>query len=153
MLFLVFQLGRDWYALQSTHAVEILPRVLAKEIPQSPNGVAGVFNYHGTPVPLIDLAAFASGEPSRSRMSTRIILIDYAEPTGQTHLLGLIAEEATDTIRREESDFVDAGVSTDGAPYLGRVTKDRRGLIQRFEPSRLLPQSIRDVLFRPPAEA
>src|SRR5450432_366256 len=153
MLFLTFQLGKDCYALDTAHVVEVMPRVTCKEIPQTPPGVAGVFNYHGGPVPLIDLAALSLGRPSRAQMSTRIILVNYIEPNGETHLLGLLAEQATDTIRREKTDFVDAGVSADGAPFLGPVTKDKRGLIQLIEPGKLLPQSLCDRLFQQPAEA
>lgn len=152
MLFLIFQLGRDWYALQTAQIVEVLPRVRCKEIPQAPEGVAGVFNYHGAPVPLIDLAALSFGKPSRLQMSTRAILINYVEPGGEAHLLGLLAEQATETIRREQSDFIEASVTAEGAPYLGPVTKDKRGLIQLIEPRRLLSQSVRDALFRETAE-
>ena len=153
MLFLIFQLGKDWYALDTAQIVEVLPRLACKEIPQAPAGVAGVFNYHGDPVPLVDLADLSLGNQSRGQMSTRIILVNYIEPSGETHLLGLLAEQTTETIRREKTDFVDAGVSADGAPFLGPVTKDKRGLIQLIEPGKLLPQSLCDALFRQPVEA
>jgi chemotaxis-related protein WspB len=45
--------------------VEVLPLVHAKRIPQSPAGMAGIFDYHGAPVPLIDLAELALGKPSQ----------------------------------------------------------------------------------------
>lgn len=153
MLFLTFQLGKDWYALQASEVVEVLPRVHCKIIPRAPAGVAGVFTYHGAPVPLIDLAALSLGKPSRPRMSTRIILINYTGPAGKTHRLGLLAEQATAAIRREKSDFVEASVTGDGAPYLGRVTKDPRGLIQLIEPRRLLSPEVCDALFRETVEA
>ena len=127
MLFLIFQLGQDFYALDTAQVVEVVPMLRCKEIPQAPAGVAGILNYHGEPVPLIDLAALSLGKSSRPRMSTRIILVNYAEAGGEMHLLGLLAEQTTETIHREETDFVDAGVAADGTPYLGRVTKVNRG--------------------------
>jgi chemotaxis-related protein WspB len=153
MLFLLFQLGKDRYALDTAQVVEVLPTVKLKEIPQAPAGVAGAFNYHGAPVPMIDLAALALGQPSRARMSTRIILVNYTEPGGETHLLGLLAERTTETIRREAADFVDAGVAVDAAPYLGPVTTDAQGMIQRIEINQLLTAQVRDLLFRQPIEA
>lgn len=153
MLFLVFQLGKDCYALNTSQVVEVLPMVRCKQIPAAPAGVAGVFNYRGQPVPLIDLAALSLGKSSRSRMSTRIILVNYLEESGETHLLGLLAEQTTETIRREETDFVDAGVAADGAPYLGPVTNAARGIIQRVEINQLLNDDVRDLLFRQPLEA
>ena len=65
MLFLVFQLGKDRYAIEAHQVIEVLHLVNVKQIPQAPAGVAGVFDYHGASVPLIDLAELALGKPSR----------------------------------------------------------------------------------------
>ena len=152
MLFLVLHLGKERYALDTSQVKEVLPLVSFRPLPQAVTGIAGIFNYHGATVPLVDLAALALGCASQARMSTRIILVEYKPAAGGTHLLGLLAERTTETIRREESDFADAGVAVDGAPYLGPVTRDARGLIQRVEVNRLLSDSVRDVLFRQPLE-
>ena len=149
-LFLLFQLGRDHYALDARAVVEVLPLVNLKQIPQAPPGVAGVFDYRGAPVPVIDLTALTFGRAAPPRPSTRIVLVHYGAG-GEAHLLGLIAERATDTIRREPSEFVDAGVKADGAEYLGPVTADPRGFIQRIEIDRLLTPAVRDALFAAPA--
>lgn len=148
MLFLIFHLGEDWYALKSAEIVQVLPHVAWKVIPQAPPGVAGVINYHGTPVPLIDPKALSLGQAAARHMSTRIILFNYLASDGETHLLGLLAEQTTETIRREINDFVDAGVPADRAPYLGPVTNDERGLIQLIEPRKLLSPALCELLFR-----
>ena len=153
MLFLVFQIGRDRYALDTTQVVEVLPLVTHKNMPQAAAGVAGAFTYHGAPVPLIDLAELSLGNPSRMLMSTRIILVKYLEQGSEPHLLGLLAEQAIETIRRKPGDFVDAGVTVDSAPYLGPVTTDAGRMIQRIEINHLLPATIRDLLFRQPMES
>src|SRR5579883_332383 len=119
MLYLMFQLGQDRYALHTRQVVEVLPMVRVKEIPQAEEGVVGVFDYRGTPVPLLDLSTLAFKKASRARMSTRIILIDYEAESGQKHLLGLLAEKATETLRRSEEEFVASGVDVPAAPYLG----------------------------------
>jgi chemotaxis-related protein WspB len=147
MLFLLFQLGTDRYALEAGQVVEVLPLINFKRIPNAPSSVAGVFNFHGTPVPLIDLTELALGRPSQARMSTRIVLINYLIESGERHLLGLIAEYVMETLQRAESDFVDSGVSAIDSPYLGSVMTDKDGIVQRIEVSRLLPQSLREQLF------
>ena len=122
MLFLQFQLGKDRYALDSSQVVEVLPLLGIKQIPQAPAGVAGAFNYRGKPVPVIDLSELALGRPARLHMSTRIIIVRYPDGNGTQHLLGLIAEKATETVRRDPADFADSGVVNDGAPYqIGRA--------------------------------
>jgi len=150
MLFLVFQLGKDRYAIDAAQVVEVLPLVNVKLVPQAPAGVAGIFDYHGTPVPLIDLAAHALGRPSRMWMSTRIILVNCGAEPDRTRLLGVLAEHATETLRRTAEDFTDAGVAASDTSYFGAVTKDAGGIIQRIEIRNLLSESLRTQLFHPP---
>jgi chemotaxis-related protein WspB len=149
MLFLLFQIGNDRYALEARQAVEVLPFVALKKIPQAPRGVAGIFNYRGRPVPALDLTELTFGRPSRQRLSTRIILVQYehSDRPGKPRLLGLIAEQATSMMRREERDFVDPGVRSNAAPYLGPVIMDDKGVIQLLRAQHLLAESVRDLLF------
>ncbi len=150
MLFLLFQLGEDRYALDTGRVVEVLPLVAITPIPKAPAGVAGLFNYHGAPVPAIDLSQLTMGRPARNRLNTRIVMVHYPDGRGKTHLLGLIAEKVTETVRREPADFVASGVTTDRAPYLGPVATDARGVLQWIDVEWLLPASVRDVLFTLP---
>jgi chemotaxis-related protein WspB len=150
MLFLLFELGQDRYALRADCIVEVLPLVAVRKIPQAPAGVAGVFNYCGAPVPVIDLSELVLGRRARIRLSTRIVLVHYADEGEKPHLLGLIAENATETLRRELSDFSESGITNDEAPYLGPVTSDARGLIQWIEVNSLLSASVRELLFTQP---
>jgi chemotaxis-related protein WspB len=148
MLLLVFQLGGDRYALDVAAVNEVLPFVAVRPIPLAPEGIAGVFDYRGTPVPVVDLSALTLGRRAERNLSTRIVVVNYPDGAGETRHLGVIAEKATQTIRREAGDFSDAGVRSDGGAYLGPVTRDDAGLVQRVDVTRLLPASVRDALFR-----
>jgi len=150
MLFLVFELARDRYVLEIGQVAEVLPLLDIRPMPQAPTAVAGILNYHGTSVPVIDVSQLTLGRPAERRLSTRIILIHYPDADGKPRLLGLIAERATQTMRREEKDFVASGVTSDGASYLGPVVADARGLLQWIDVGTLLPPAIRDVLFKQP---
>lgn len=152
MLLLIFQLGTHRFALDTREVVRVLPLVDYRPVPMAPAGVAGIFNHHGTPVPLVDLTAMALGGPSAHRLSTRIILVSF-EDAGSRHLLGLLAEKTTETLRRTEADFADSGVVVADAPWLGPVTRDAHGLIQRVEVNALLSDEVRAVLFRQPLTA
>ena len=81
-------------------------------------------------------------------MSTRIILVKYPLENEHPRLLGLIAEHATTMMRRPSQDFIETGVQSDTAPYLGRVAQDARGIVQWIEVERLLTSEVREVLFR-----
>ena len=144
MLFLKFRIGSESYALDTTQIAEVLPLLEITRVPQTPAGVAGLINYRGRPVPVIDMSELMLGEPGRPHISTRLILVRYGE-----HLLGLIAEQATETIRREAESFTDSGLASDAAPYLGPVTQDGGRLIRRIDVQKLLPPAVSSVLFRP----
>ncbi len=152
MLFLLFELGHDRYAVDVRQIAEVLPLVELKRIPQAPPEIAGVFNHRGAPVPAIDLCQLVLGRPSVRRLSTRLILVHYPDHAGETHLLGLIAERATQTVRHEPSDFVASGVTGVGAPHLGPVVADAHGLLQWIDVQGLLPPSFRDLLFNEPKD-
>jgi len=147
MLFLMFQLGKDRYVLEAGKVVEVLPLLALKSMPQAPKGVAGIFNYRGRPVPVVDLSELTLGQPASPRLSTRIILVNYEGEAGKRQLIGLIAEHATEIVRKERKDFVDSGMKLGHAPYLGPIAMDGGGVIQWIHEQKLLPPPVRDVLF------
>ncbi len=147
MLFLVFQVGSDRYALDTSRIVEVIPYLALKQVPQSPKGVAGLFNYRGQPVPALDLCDLMLDHRARERLSTRIIIVRFPLAPGQDRLLGLIVENATETIRKNANEFVESGMRIGNAPYLGPVIMDGKGVIQWLHEHRLLEESVRDLLF------
>lgn len=147
MLFLLFQLGSDRYAMPARDVAEVLPLVALKEVPGAPRGVAGLMDYRGAPVPVIDLTALALGRPAARRVSTRLFMARYASPGGGERLLGFIAEHATEMLRKAPEEFQPAGVRSAETRYLGPVLPDPRGLIQRVEIAALLSDELRAALF------
>jgi chemotaxis-related protein WspB len=147
MLFLLFQIGQGRYALDARQIVEVLPLVSITSLPQAPVGVAGVFMYRGVLVPVIDVNQLTVGRPAPSRLNTRIVVVHFPDGDGETRCVGLIAERATETLRRDAADFAASGVANDQTPYLGPVTTDARGLVQRMDVEKLLPAAVRRMLF------
>ncbi len=152
MLFLLFQLGKDRYALQAQRVVEVVPLVALKRLPQAPKGVAGVFNYRGRPVLAVDLGELTVGQPACERLSTRIIIVQYPDGAGRNHLLGLVAEHATEMLRKDTTDFVEPAPKVPSAPYLGPMLMDSQGPVHWLHEQRLLSEPVRDLLFSIPAE-
>jgi chemotaxis-related protein WspB len=106
-----------------------------------------LFTYRGAPIPLLDLTELALGKRSQIKMSSRIIVTEYAEDNGQRHSIGVLAERVTETIRRSEADFNDSGVRAGGAPFLGPLLVEESSMIQRVEIKQLLPEAVRAQLF------
>ena len=122
MLFVLFQLGKNRYALEASRVVEVVPLLALKPFPQAPRGVAGIFVYRGQPVPALDLCELTLGRPALEHLSTRILIVQHSKTAG-------------------EKEFVDAGVKLASAPFLGPVLMDEQGIIQLLDAQKLLDAS------------
>ncbi|CAJ0858032.1 hypothetical protein R20233_00554 [Ralstonia sp. LMG 32965] len=149
MLYLLFQLDGDRYALNVAQIAEVLPLAAAKSIPGAPAWVAGVIERHGSPVPVIDLPQLALGRPARPLRSTRLALVRYeADVRGDdAPLLGLMLEHATHTRRIDDAGFARSGVATPNARWLGPVASLDDGLVQRVDTEAMLDAHVRELLF------
>jgi len=151
MLFVLFQLGSDRYALPASDVAEVLPMMSVKALPGAPVGVAGLIDYHGRAVPAIDLSLLALGRAAERLASTRFLIVTYQLAPGDERLLCLIAERATEMMTREPEEFRPANVAVDATRYLGPVAHDAHGLIQRVEVRALLTAEVCAALFPEPA--
>jgi chemotaxis-related protein WspB len=145
VLFLLLKIGHDTYALDARQIAHVLSLVHVAPLANAPRGLAGVFNYRGTLVPAVDLSAMRSTAPARPQFSTRVVLINYPHGTS-TRLVGLIAEQATDVIRRAPSEFVAPGLAATSAAR-GSVMDGRYGVVQWIDAPALLTPEVRNNLF------
>ena len=148
MLFLLFKIGGDRYAIEATRVLEVVPLLELKRLPHPLEGVTGVFNYRGQPVPAVDLSYITTGVPAAERLSTRIIVVNHEPATGKPQPVGLIAEQATETLQCNSSDFAERQAPPGAAPYLGPILPHERGSVQWVYEQRLLPEPVRQQLFR-----
>lgn len=148
MLHVLFHLDDQRYALETGRLIEIVPFVELRALPRAPACVAGLFDYRGRTVPVIDLTGLALGRASRVLHSTRILIIDYPTRAGATRPLGLLAERVVETLKLEPEAFHDTGVEIPDAHYLGRVARDERGLLQALDTDALLAPEVEALLFQ-----
>jgi len=147
MLFLIFQIGNERYALDAAQVAVVLPPAPCKQVPEAPPWVRGIFSHEGSNVPVLDVSMLALGTPAAARLSTRMVLVRYT-PEGKTpQLLGLIVERATDTLRCEAADFTGSGLAHDNARYLGPVMRHGDGLIQWVKVADMLDAEVQALLF------
>jgi len=158
MLFLLFELDGDRYALAAAEIVEVLPLQPVKAIPGAPAWVAGIFERQGQLVPVLDVSRLALGRDALRLRSTRLVVARYvAAPVdhaavqrgdrGPENQLGLIVERATRTRRIEPDHFVASGVATPHARWLGPVATDAVGLVQWVQVQHMLDDSVKSMLF------
>jgi chemotaxis-related protein WspB len=157
-MLLRFVVGDDSYGVDVTQVVELVPYIALKRIPRAPDYVAGLLNYRGSSVPVIDITKLASGRASRTWLSTRVIVVKsrQPQPDGTDNLLGLLAEQVTRTVKIPESAFSSAGLERLEAEHsscLGDVAVTPKGIIQRIEVEQLLSMQTRAELFQTTSRA
>ncbi|MBE9039742.1 purine-binding chemotaxis protein CheW [Oscillatoriales cyanobacterium LEGE 11467] len=136
---LIFYVGKERYALDCSHVIEVIPMVSLRRVPQAPDCVAGVLNYRMTMLPVLDLSQLICGSPSRCTLSTRIAIVEYRDVARTLYCLGIIAEGMTEALTLSESQCVHQGMQLENAPYLGKTIVDDRGTIQCISLENLLP--------------
>ncbi|VAW75778.1 hypothetical protein MNBD_GAMMA15-2482 [hydrothermal vent metagenome] len=151
MLMLLFQLGNSRYAVPAREVVEIASMVELEPLPKTPDYIAGLFNYRGQHVPVIDLCRLLNNQACSNRITTRMILVEFPLSAGGTRTLGLLAERVTETLQLDESEFTDTGISIADAPFIGHAAHTDQGLVQRLSVTDLVPTDVQLQLY--PAEA
>ena len=101
---LLFYIGDDRYALAARQVVEVISLVELKKLARSPKYLAGLLDYRGKIIPVIDLCQLLSRRSYQPYLSTRIIIVNYAFNKENLSLLGVIAERVTETLELQETD-------------------------------------------------
>ncbi|MBV8260003.1 MAG: chemotaxis protein CheW [Paraburkholderia sp.] len=154
MLFLLFELDGERYALDAREIAHVLPLAPVRAFPGTPAYIAGVIDCEGEPVPVVDLPMLALGRPARALMSTRLVLVyDHGGDSGSSappRRLALLLECATRTQSIAHGRFAEGGIATPEARWLGPVARDEHGFVQWLKVAQLLDARVRALLFPDP---
>ena len=153
MLWIVFNVGEACYAMDARQVIEVVPLVTLRACPGAPAYIAGLANYRGTGVPIMDLGRLVGDAPCTVYLSTRIILTSYAGGGNQKRIIGLLAETVTNTEEREEADFSQNNVAVPGTSCLGKLAVSGTGFIQRIVVAQLVPKELEQMLFTEPEKS
>lgn len=148
MLALSLHIGSENYAVPVTQVAEVLPLTALLKIPLAPDYIAGLLDFRGTPVPIVDLCALLTGNKHKKVLTTRIILIDYQYRHGSNKLLGLIAEKVTETLQITAEELKQSGVSLEDTPYLGTLINHNEVITQLIDANALLTDDVHNILFQ-----
>lgn len=146
---LLFRVGSDRYAVETTSVVKVIPRVELTPYQGASPVVAGRFNYQGQIVPVLDLSQLLGNTCSRAVLSSRIILV--CPNANQSRLLGLLVEHVTETLTIDQVDQIDQ--VEDGLlsqqPYLGSALLKQQDIIQCLRVDQLLSEQVYNSLLVP----
>ena len=146
MLLVLFQLQDDAYAIDSAKVIEVIPFLMTQKIPMTPKFITGMVNYRGNPVPVIDLGLLLNEKPCRQQLSTRIILISVSVGQKFKKIIGLLAENVTETIKTPK-EWYPTKPTTDQGPSFLDSTITRHPMLRWFDPEQILPEDIPGLSF------
>ena len=147
MLLLLFHIDDDAYGIDLSQIVEVVPLVTLTKLPYSPDCVAGIFNFRGCIAPVIDLTELLAGRQSKELLSTRIIIVNFKDHKSQLRQLGLLAEQATETMACNPADIQTSGVGSAEARYLRDILLTSGGMIHIINIENVLSKKIQELLF------
>ncbi|MBI5826492.1 MAG: purine-binding chemotaxis protein CheW [Deltaproteobacteria bacterium] len=147
MLYLQFKIGGERYIIEAKDVMEIVPFAHLKKVPGAPGYVAGLLNYRGSSIPVIDVCHLMSGKGCEVKLGSRIALVNYLKDGGKKACIGLLIEHMTETVSLRESDFKASGVNLKDHAYLGGVVMDDAAIVQRLNVDKILPDEAGDMLF------
>lgn len=136
MLHVLCRIGRDEYAIAAGSIERVLPYAALKAVPGAPAGIAGLLNYRGSAVPVVDLSAALTGTPAAFLLTTRILLCPLAESASGR--IGLIAEN----VYRTEDLGSSQSAGANGAPCLREICLANGSLVQKLEIPAILPEGL-----------
>ncbi len=147
MLFLQFVVDKTRYVLAAGNIMEVVPLVPLQKQPNAPAHIAGLMNYRGSSLPVIDLSQLFAGRKAILRLSSRIVVVKVVLPDQETRNIGLLLEKATEILKMDEGEFSEPGIENPQALYLGKVVMDGQGMLQLISPEYILSAMDIELLF------
>jgi chemotaxis-related protein WspB len=149
VLYSLFSIGDDRYAIAINEVAVIAPFVKLKSMPSLPEYAAGLMNYRGDLVPVIDLCQLLISRPCSRILSTRIIITTIKSVSGEGDVeIGFLVENATGTFSADDVEFIESGMKNPEMPFIGPIANDNEGMITKITPQDIF-EKIDERLFFP----
>jgi len=147
MLLLLFEIGTKRYALDTGQVIEIVPLVDLKPLAAAPGYIAGMMNYRGEGVPVIDLNQLMDAVSFADLFSTRIIIVKFPVAADKYRPLALIANNVTETVRAGLTGPPAAGFIMHKSLYDDETAPETGDMIGWFDIKNMLPAGTVSLLF------
>ncbi len=131
----VFQLGREEFAVEVTQVREIIRMQDITRMPKAPSFVEGIINLRGQIIAVLDLAQRLNLEAAERGSETRIIVVEAGDVK-----VGMIVDSVSEVMRinEEEVEPSPALAADVEAVYLKGVVKLENRLIILLDLTRIL---------------
>jgi purine-binding chemotaxis protein CheW len=123
--YLTFALGKEEYGLEILKVREIIGYMDITAVPRTPDYVKGVINLRGQVIPVVDLRAKFSMDPTARTEQTCIIVVEIHQD-GRRLSTGIVVDRVSEVLsissdKIEEAPSFDASVHIDFILGMGKI--------------------------------
>ena len=134
---IIFRVNQELYGLETRVVKEVLWIPELFQSPSLPNGIAGIFSYRGTVIPVLTLHQEGGGNPRKLRIHDQIVVVE-----GQDKVMGLVVDQVEEvmSVGVEQISSTSARATEQGMSSLGVVglAKFENHTVKMLDPSRVL---------------
>lgn len=146
MLVLTFCIGPTRFVVDARRVSQVIPRVPLQTAPLAEPYVAGVLDFRGDVLAVVDLSTRLFGTACTERLSTRIIIVRVKHQERDVPL-GIIAEQVTELCRAESLTDNNSLQEATQHDCLGRIVHVDGALAQWIDVDQILPEPVRIRMF------
>ena len=133
VLYIQFSIDQDDFIIASDKVMTIMPYVNIQFLPGSTEFMAGMINYHGNSVPVIDVTMLLKKRTSKNFLSTRIILLNNDKLLPNSDLCGILAENVTEVIKiKSQFDTDTTQIKPIYSMYVDAVLNHKNTILQKL---------------------
>ena len=133
---LVFRVRSYRFAVHVQTVEKVVSILEISALPGAPDAVAGVFNFHGTVVPVLDLNLRIDGQVAKPSLDAQLLIVQTP-----TRRLAILADEVLDIIAIPGDKIVSRTALVAGAGLVSGVAAAPDGLIFIQDANTLLMQA------------
>lgn len=127
MAMLLFYVGENRFAIDHRAIMRVVPNIILKKTELGKSFLAGIMNFSGDLIPIIDFSQLIEKRDSRPFLDTRIILLGNSE-----RKVGILGEKVGEIVSLSEEDFSNFDLNLHDFPFLDKAVGDAQGIIQHI---------------------
>lgn len=141
--FVIFKLDEEEYGIDIINVKEIGIYKEPVKVPNAPNFIEGIINYRGEVIPIVNLKKRFNLNNLLINKNTRVIIININDKQ-----IGFVVDEASQTIRLDESDIEKAPELVTGidSKYITSVGKKDDRLILIIDLEKVLTDNEKEKI-------
>ena len=143
VLYIQISIDSDDFILSGDRIIAVIPYVNIQYLPGAPEHIAGILNFQGNTVPVLDITKLIRKRSSKNFLSTRIILFYNEKMLTNNSICGILAENVTEVVKLKSPIAGDVRAAKQAySMYVDEVINHNNAVLQRLNMETLFAQGF-----------